>query len=58
MAFFAAGFLAAGFLAAGAGASSLSTQAVHKIKQRIRDRLRAAVARQIEDEEANDEWGA
>ena len=35
----------------------MTTQAVHKIKQRIRDRLRSAVTSQIEDEEASDEWG-
>lgn len=34
-----------------AAAFGLSTQAVHKIKQRIRDRLRERIARQIHEEE-------
>lgn len=33
---------------------AMTADAVHKVKQRVRDRLKAAVARQIDDEEAGD----
>lgn len=40
-----------------AGAFDLSTQAVHKIKQRIRDRMRELIARQIAEEDDPDGCG-